>query len=356
MDQPDAPEHSFGLAAPSQAAPPDLTPPAPATPADSPGPQDATPLVPLPPGPTAATPFGAALAPVLLEICGGRLTDVRWFRTDWQRGGALTGYCRWTDDDGVAHDAVVKMPVPPAERRWLVRLSSDEVTPRVFAHGTSLGGYDLAWVVMEKLGFGPVGRKWGGGAIDLLAHAAAHFYASAAVVPVEGSPKVRDWPAILKRAREHATPRVVDHSQRWKKALRQAGRKLDGWLQTWNARPLTTWCHGDLHLGNAMTRTPAPDGPAVLFDLANVRVGHWVQDAVYLEHLYWAHPNRLHGHKPAKLIAHYMKDYGMSPGDGWPKLANIKRALLAMSAPAVMDAEGGRRQVNAALEVLERYV
>ena len=94
----------------------------------------------------------------------------------------------------------------------------------------------------------------------------------------------------------------------------------------------------------------------MLFDLANVRVGHWVQDAVYFEHLYWAHPERLHGHKPVKLIAHYLRDYGLSPGDDWPALANIKRALLAMSAPGVMDAGGGRRQVAASLEVLERYV
>ncbi len=344
MDQPDALEHVHGLVGDDQAPPADLSP------------HDNQPLESLPDAPSALQPFGAALAPVLLEVCGDRLRNVRWFRTDWQRGGALTGYCDWIDDDGATREAVVKMPVPPAERRWLVRLSSDEVTPRVYAHGTALGGYDLAWVIMEKLPYGPVGRKWGAHAVELLAEAAAHFYASARVVPPEGQPKRRDWPELLKRARDHATPRMVPHAQRWKQALKQAGRKLDGWLDTWRGRPHDTWCHGDLHLGNAMTRVAPPDGPAVLFDLANVHAGHWVEDAVYFEHLYWARPERLGGHKPVKLIAHYLKEYGISPGEDWPELANLKRAMLAMAAPGLMDTEGGRVQVEAALEVLERYV
>ena len=41
--------------------------------------------------PTSAL-FGAQLEPVLHQACGGRLSPVRWFRTDWQHGGALTGY------------------------------------------------------------------------------------------------------------------------------------------------------------------------------------------------------------------------------------------------------------------------
>ena len=344
MDQPDALEHVPGLVSRDQAPPADLSS------------HDTSPLAPPPTDEPVTQPFGAALAPVLLEICGDRLQRVRWFRTDWQRGGALTGFCDWIDDQGQTREAVVKMPVPPAERRWLVRLSSDEITPRVYAHGTSLGGYDLAWVIMERLPHGPIGRKWDGQMVPLLAEAAAHFYASTRVVPPEDEPKRRDWPTLLRHARDHATPQMLPEAQRWKKALKAADRKLDGWLEAWRARPHDTWCHGDLHLGNAMTRVAPPGGPAVLFDLANIHTGHWVEDAVYFEHLYWANPDRLGGHKPVKLVAHYLKEFGLSPGDHWPELANLKRALLAMAAPGLMDLKGGKPHVEAALQILERYL
>jgi len=345
MDQPEASEHPGGPTREGRAKPIDLTPDASASALES-----------LPNEHVATHPFGATLGPVLVEICGGRLTDLRWFRTDWQRGGALTGYCTWTDDAGTPRDAVVKMPVNPAERRWLVQLSADEVTPRVYAHGRELGGYDLAWVVMERLPYGPVGSKWGADAFELLADAAANFYASARLIPVVGKARQRDWEGVLKKAREHATPRMLPQSQRWKKALKTASRKLPAWLDVWRGRPMDFWCHGDLHLGNAMTRHKPPHGPAVLFDLANVHVGHWIEDAVYFEHLYWARQSVLNGKKPVNLIAHYMRDFDVSPGEDWPELANVKRALLAMTAPANMDAEGGARHTAAALEMLERYV
>ena len=348
MDQPDAPEHRFGPDAarhrarndqPTDAAPIEVRP---ASPSPAPLPE-----------PVVTQPFGAALAPVLVSICRDRLSDLRWFRTDWQRGGALTGFATWRDEQGIEHPAVVKLPVPPNERRWLVQLSSDDITPRVFAHGSELGGYDLAWVVMERLPHGPIGRKWGDCAYELLADAAANFYASARLIPMGDPPKQRDWKAQLKRARSHIGRDTIAHSQRWRKALKAAGKQLPNWLSTWRKRDTGYWCHGDLHLGNAMSRFAAPDGPAVLFDLASVHPGHWVEDAVYLEHLYWAQPGALKGVNPAKLIAHYLRDYGLHPGEHWPELANIYRGLLAMTAPAHLNAEGGSAHAAAALEVLE---
>lgn len=353
MDQPEAPEHPVGLAASPNQADPDASlyagpEPIEVTPANS----SPSPL----PNDTAIQPFGSALAPVLRDICKGRLTDLHWFRTDWQRGGALTGYATWTDDHGQAHPAVVKLPVPPSERRWLVQLSPHDVTPHVFAHGSALGGYDLAWVIMERLPYGPVGRKWGEARFELLADAAARFYSQARRVPLGDPPTPRDWEGQLKRARAHISRDTIANSQRWRKALKKAGKKLPAMLKTWRSRDTGTWCHGDLHLGNAMTRTAPPDGPALLFDLACVHAGHWVEDAVYLEHLYWANPATIEKAKPVKLIAKRMRDYQLKPGDHWPELANIYRTLLAMVAPAHLDAEGGSAHAAAALQMLESLV
>ncbi|MFP3422344.1 hypothetical protein R0K19_23525, partial [Bacillus sp. SIMBA_161] len=41
-------------------------------------------------------PLGATLEPIVRAACGGRLSPVTWFRTDWQRGGAATGYATFT--------------------------------------------------------------------------------------------------------------------------------------------------------------------------------------------------------------------------------------------------------------------
>ena len=359
MDQPEAPEHALGLSesalSPAQAQPiastqgstlnPEPLEVQPASPSPDPLPSD-----------TAIQPFGAALAPTLLNLCDGRLSDINWFRTDWQRGGALTGFATWTDERGEQHPSVVKFPIPPTERRWLVQLSSDEVTPRVFAHGSELGGYDLAWVVMERLPFGPIGPKWRAESFKLIAEAAANFYASARLIPLSDPPKARDWEDQLKRSRDQIGRDQIADSQRWRKALKAAGKKLPKWLDTWYSRDKGYWCHGDLHPGNAMSRHPAPLGPAVLFDLANVRPGHWVEDAVYLEHLYWTNPAAMHGIKPVKYIAQRIRDFGLTPGDNWPELANIYRALLAMTAPATRNKPGGSALAAASLEVLERLV
>jgi len=358
MDQPDTPEHYTSLGpAPAQAMNPSPSTPAPVevprtepvevlprSPSPAPLPQDA-----------ALHPFGETLAPVLLELCDGKLANLNWFRTDWQRGGALTGYATWADDTA-SHHAVVKFPVPPTERRWLVQLSSDDVTPRVFAHGSELGGYDLAWVVMERLPHGPFGCTWGARAYDLLAEAVANFYARARLIPMGDPPPPRDWAGLLKRAKQSISKDTIADSQRWRKALKKVNKKLPDWLEVWNARDTGFWCHGDLHPGNAMSRIPAPDAAAVLFDLANVHAGHWVEDAVYLEHLYWASPASLHGAKPVKQIAHYLRDYGLAPGHNWPELANIYRGLLAMTAPISRNANAGMAHTAASLKVLERLV
>lgn len=358
MDQPDTPEHCQSLGSdPAQAIIPAPTAHIPVE-VTCTEPIEVKPRSPSPaplPQNTPIAPFGAALAPVLLELCAGNLSQPNWFRTDWQRGGALTGYATWHDETG-EHDAVVKFPVPPKERRWLVQLSSDDVTPRVFAHGSELGGYDLAWVVMERLPHGPLGTPWGAKAYGLIAEAAANFYARARLIPMGDPPPPRDWAGLLKSAKSSISKDTIDHSQRWRKAFKQVKKKLPDWLEIWNARDTGYWCHGDLHPGNAMSRTPAPDGPAVLFDLACVHPGNWVQDAVYLEHLYWSAPKSLHGANPVKQIAQHLRDYGLSPGHNWPELANIYRGLLAMTAPTQQSAYTGSGHTAAALNVLERLM
>ncbi|MEX0745224.1 MAG: aminoglycoside phosphotransferase family protein [Phycisphaeraceae bacterium] len=307
--------------------------------------------------PASASLLGTSLEPVLRQVCGGRLSEINWFRTDWQRGGAVTGYAAFRDEQNRLRDVVVKLPVPPSERHWLVMLQPfRHIVPTVYAHGEALGGYDFAWVVMERLSHGPLGAAWEGREFDLLAEAVGRFYAAARDVPAVGEPMSRDWEKLCHLAREAVRDNNLPHAQRWRGTLKKTQRKLKHWLKVWNARPIDGWCHGDLHLGNAMSRDPAPQGPALLFDFAQTRVGHWVEDAIYFEHLYWARKDRLAGRKLCKQIADERKRHHLPVDSRWPQLAQIKRSLLAMSAPAQLRHDGDRHHLLAALEVLEAAV
>ncbi len=301
--------------------------------------------------------LGDQFAALLRQTCDGRLGEINWFRTDWQRGGALTGYATYTADETQPRNVVVKLPVKPRERDWLLRLQSHEnVAPRLYAHGQTLGPYDIVWVVMECLPHGPLGPNWRGGEFDLLVEAAGRFYAATRHTPLSTEHNERDYPAIYELARKHLGRHDLRHEQRWKEALKRVHRKLDTWIREWRKRPIQDWCHGDLHLANAMARHAPPEGPAVLLDLAEVHAGHWVEDAVYFEHLFWARPQRLAGRRLASMIAHERKRLGLTVHDDWPRYAQIKRALLAMSVPAMLDLDGGPHHVEASLHVLESIV
>jgi len=308
------------------------------------------------PGPTPETTFGEGLEAALAATCGDRLSPVNWFRTSWQRGGALTGRARWRGDDGAENDVVVKLPIPPQELRWLERLQADRVAhgpvvPRLYAGGRELGGYDLVWAVMQRMAYGPLDEQWAGREVELLVDAAARFHAACAAYEIDAAPRAEDWPDVLKRARAALRERGLPETQRWNAAVKALQKKLKKMLAVWDERE-RQWCHGDLHLANAMTADAPPQGPAVLFDLAMVHVGHWVEDAVYFEHLYWHAPKRLGG-DIVKQLAQQRKAYGLKGDAHWPRLAAIRRALIAAAAPAMNPAQTSPAYLHAALGVLE---
>src|SRR5688572_5631231 len=67
--------------------------------------------------------LGTSLGPALIEVCGGRLSHIEWFRSTWQHGGAATGFAHWRGEDGRQIEVLVKLPVGPVEHRWTASLS-----------------------------------------------------------------------------------------------------------------------------------------------------------------------------------------------------------------------------------------
>lgn len=318
------------------------------------------------PEPHAAAPdphaLGESLGSALRAACDGRLGAIEWFRSSWQHGGAATGVALWSDGGG-SIPAIVKLPVPALEHGWTVLMGdgSHGPTPRVLAHGAGVGGQDVDWLVLERLPGEPLSTRLDERAVSDLVRTAAVFQQQAgARRAVDGSAPDKDWFGLLDRARTVVRMHGIEEEQRWNDMLRLVHRSLDGLVARWRARPIDAWCHGDLHPGNALRRSPSdvPDAsPAVLIDLALVHAGHWVEDAVYLERLYWARPELLHGVKPVAALAKARRALGLptdEPGGAYVEVANLRRVLMAAVVPAFMEREGHPAYTHAALEVLER--
>ena len=302
--------------------------------------------------------LATTLAPVLVEACDNRLEDLVWFKADWQAGGAATGTAVHRLVDGKRVRAVVKLPVVQRELVWTRRLQDDRaedlVVPRLYASGETLGGYDLAWVVIERFEYGPLGLHWHDEHIPRIAEAAARFHAATSAFPIDQTPTPEPWDSLLREAQHSVKINNVAEHRRWTAALKTLRRRQDALAAQWEARPTTDWLHGDLHLANAMSRTSMESGPVCLIDLAEIRAGHWVEDAIYLERQLWARPQRLRAHKPLKAIAAARKKLGLPVAPDDSRLAMIRRVLLAATTPKFLRSEGHPRYLAACLEQLER--
>lgn len=274
----------------------------------------------------------------------GRLRELHWFRTDWQRGGAATANALLRSDAGDDVPVVLKIPVVPRELRWSRRLGvtqqgardadshEDPPVARLIDSGSELGPYDFAWVLLERVPHGPMALDWHPNTIARIAEAAARFHLAASRTPVDEAPLNEDWESLVRSAREHVRDPAMPERSRWSNALKEFSRRLDRVVERWSHRAPIGWIHGDLHPANALTRQASQDAPACLIDLADVRAGHWLEDAVYLERLLWTRPERL-AQKPVKAIADARKRHGLDNGD-YPALAGARRLLLAATTPA----------------------
>lgn len=321
--------------------------------------------------------LGSALGPVLRETCDERLGQIEWFRCAWQHGGAATGFSTWRLSDGRQVPVMVKLPVGPSEHRWTTALGGSQQwgeggdfdsaaarglpTPRVLASGTEVDGYDLAWLVVERLEGQPLSQAMTPDTVNELLSAAADFQRAAGTLrKVDEKPPTPDWDGLLHKARELTRVGGLKESQRWNEAVKKVQRALPGLSARWTARDVASWCHGDLHPANAMHRMGAGDAGGrqgcVLIDLALVHPGHWVEDAVYLERLYWGRPELLHGVKPVSALAKFRRERGLPADDGYAELAMVRRVLMAACVPVYVEHEGHPKYTHAALELIEHYL
>jgi len=303
------------------------------------------------------TSLASSLEPVLIKQTNNQLSNIHWFRTDWQRSGAATAFATWNDELHGTREVVVKFPVVERELRWTRSLQgADGVAPQLFASGEQLNGYDLAWMIIERFPIGPLGKHWEESNIDRIADAAARFTNSASEFPVDQHGRREDWDELLKKAKKSVRENHIENESGWKKTHSLLSKRLKTLLERWRGRRVDQWLHGDLHLANAMCRSDEPDADVSLIDLAEVHAGHWVEDAVYLERQLWGHKTRLKSSKPVHAMATARKKLGMQVDDDYHELVDIRRVLLAATAPAFMLSEGDPRYLRSCLEQMQNGI
>lgn len=306
-----------------------------------------------------------ALAPSLIAAIGGpaRIRGLTWFRSTYQRGGGATGYATYVDDAGREHPVVIKAPINSVEYRWTVRLADAQkdaerpVTPRVLAHGTSMGDYDFAWLVIERLHGQPVGATITKQDVrDMLTAVARVEGLARELEPLKPDTEAKqiDFEKVIAKSREVVARQTIvtgTEAQHWRNELKEIMHRLPFLLARWQNRPCNAWCHGDLHPGNAMRRA---DGSMVLIDFALLHAGHWVEDALYLERTSWGRPDGLCGVNPVKELALHRRELGMRDSEDYGMLACVRRVLTAACAPALMEREGSKVYLQAALEMIRK--
>lgn len=341
---------------------------------DGPGQEAARPFtLAEPPSADQAQSLGVALGPAVVNACEGRLSDIEWFRSPWQRSGSATGRGVWRQD-GSERRVMVKVPVGYREWFWTTRLNTCSAetgrpcpVPRVLAHGLELDGYDIAWLVEERLDGRPGSARMDPDEVDRIMDAAARFHAIAphAAPLADGKdqtgrgpdgPIRRDWAKLLASARRGAQDNPIPGRDRWLRAIAALEPVLDRFTGPWERRPIDTWCHGDLHPGNVIRREAAEDHEAdcMLLDLALVHAGSWIEDALDLERLYWGRRHLLGGVDPLERLAEARRRHGLESRDPGGRIAAARRVLMAATSPAALTRFSDPVYLDAALSVLEQ--
>ncbi len=297
------------------------------------------------------TSLASSLEPVLIKETNNKLGDIHWFRTDWQRSGAATGFAKWRDGSAETQGVVIKFPVIERELRWTRCMQeANDVAPKLFASGEQLNGYDLAWMIIERFPVGPLGKQWESTNIQRIANAAARFTKYASEFPIDKKGRKEDWDTLISAAKKSVRENHIAEESKWKRAHSLLAKKLNVILESWRSRRIDQWLHGDLHLANAMCREEGPDAEVSLIDLAEVHPGHWIEDAVYLERQLWGHKTRLKATRPIHAMAKARKSLGLRVDDDYIELVDIRRILLAATAPAFMQSEGDPRYLSSCLQ------
>jgi len=305
-------------------------------------------------GPTPPPPLRSALIAAIEHATSERVEDLAFFRGPAQRGTGTPARVRLA-----TRELVVKFPVSATELHWFRQLGErGDSVARLIASGDCLGdrsdGLDIRWIALERLPHETPPHTPDPRETERLAAAAARFAHAARqqgdAARQQDECTLDDWPPRLEAAIAavdawHRTSAPAP-ARRWRALHALVMRELPALAETWRHRAAPEWIHGELHPRHARTRSAGPSAPMILTDLASVRRGHWIEDAIDLERHFWIQPDLLRAARPLRAIARARRAHGLplarpdarldpdgGDDDGYLPLARIRRLLVAAAAP-----------------------
>lgn len=223
---------------------------------------------------------------------------------------------------------VIKVGVAEAEMYWTKHLSSaaPDLFPKLFTVGhlpAQADGEEPGFIVSERIPYTLTGPTWEGKQRDMLLDAGALFHQAARNVVTR-----------------HVAPLPISEVKRWLpdgcsnnppgdwQSIQAHAEEDYAWLR--QACPFEV-CHGDLHVGNALSRTPPPDGTALLIDL-NPVLQPWVFDAAWVEVVAWGDHSRLGTGYTIRRLAERRTSLGLDvlPADVQERAGRIALSWLAI--------------------------
>lgn len=264
----------------------------------------------------------------------------------WSTSGALHLAAWWRATET---PILVKLGVNHNQLYWMqqVATAAPDLLPQLFASGAHLGPYPLAWLALERVSAGPLWPGWGGAEFTMLLEAAVRFQQVAATIEPHAvktmdAALLRSWLTVgVAAAPPGPVVTVMERlEQDWAWLVATCGLDV---------------CHGDVHMCNAVTRTPPPEPTrALLIDCQPIRQP-WAFDAAYAQVLNSTDCSRVGYHGLVPKIARLRADRGLPSCTG-ETLARVERLTLAWFAIRLWGLTPNRHSIADYRRETERYI
>lgn len=277
----------------------------------------------------------SALRAVVERYLGSRVGAMAFEDQAWSALGGvrMTGTWRATGTT-----ALIKLGINVNQLYWTQQMAEvgPDLGPVLYASGEQLGELPIRWTAMERIAFGPLGLEWNGHEFPMLLDAAVRFQRAARrVVPLNIA---RMDVSLLRRRLQPgvaAAPpgpvaTVMDRLEAdWE------------WVASTCALGV---CHADIHMCNALTRTPPPQMSDVLLIDCQPIVQPWAFDAARLQVLNSIDRDRVGYRGLVQEMARIRSAYGLPSCEGGD-LEKVARLALAWFAIRLWGLTPGRHTI-----------
>ena len=265
---------------------------------------------------------------------------------EWSASGGahMTGTWRATETP-----VLIKLGVNMNQLYWTqqMAMTAPDLIPTLYASGERLGELRIRWTVMERIAFGPLGPEWNGNEFAMVLDAAVRFQRAARrVEPLHTACMDASLLRCRLQAGVAATPpgpvaTVMDRLEAdWE------------WVASTCALEA---CHADIHMCNALTRTPPPQqSDALLIDCQPV-IQPWAFDAARFQVLNSIDRNRAGYRALVFKMARIRSAYRLPSCEG-RDLAKVARLTLAWFAIRLWGLTPNRHTIADYRAETERYI